>query len=357
MNGKSRSKDGFPAIVISKLTMAAGTIAMFLLAAPQHALAQHSDQSGKDVVESVCVTCHGTGLNGSPKIGDKKAWSARAERGLTSLSKSALNGIRKMPSHGGNPGLSDDEITRAIIYMVNESGGSWVEPINKSAPSETRSGEQIVHTVCFKCHETGLGGAPKIGDRTAWAPRLNHGIEALSHSAINGHGGMPPRGGVASLTDVEIKAAIAYMWNPDAASVSVALAPVAKADPNHQIIDGMEIYFGVASAESLRKEHPGTDQESTMHSGIPRGDDYYHLNISLVDAVTKTPIKDAHIEIRIDDPTIPVQIKTLEPMAFNNTVSYGNYFVIPSQYPHMIDVLIRKTGTTHEIETKFEFHY
>ena len=61
---------------------------------------------------------------GAPKIGDKKAWTKRASQGLTSLTKSALQGIRQMPPHGGNPNLTDTEIERAITYMVNQSGGN-----------------------------------------------------------------------------------------------------------------------------------------------------------------------------------------------------------------------------------------
>ncbi len=67
--------------------------------------------------------------------------------------------------HGGNPGLTDLEIKRAITCTVNRSGGNWVEPVSKKSPRVERSGEQIVKAQCFKCHQDGVGGAPKIGDR------------------------------------------------------------------------------------------------------------------------------------------------------------------------------------------------
>ena len=88
---------------------------------PQQGAAQA--RSGKEVVESTCITCHGSGAQHAPKIGDRKAWSQRANQGLSSLTLSALKGIRNMPPHGGNPGLSDLELARAITYMVNASGG------------------------------------------------------------------------------------------------------------------------------------------------------------------------------------------------------------------------------------------
>jgi len=95
-------------------------LAMALWIAPGTGSAQNVERSGKEVVDAVCIACHGTGANGAPKIGDKKAWSKLASRGLTGLSQSALKGIRKMPAHGGSPGVSDIEVERAIVYMVNK---------------------------------------------------------------------------------------------------------------------------------------------------------------------------------------------------------------------------------------------
>jgi len=175
--------------------------------------AQSAERSGKEVVDSVCIACHGTGEHGAPKIGNKKAWSKLASRGLTGLSKNALKGIRQMPPHGGNPALTDTEIERAITYMVNRSGGHWTEPVSRTTKAPERSGEQIVQMQCSKCHQDGVGGAPKIGDRSAWIPRLKPGLDVVVRSAINGHGGMPARGGMANLTDAELRSAIVYMFN------------------------------------------------------------------------------------------------------------------------------------------------
>jgi cytochrome c5 len=179
--------------------------------------AQSAERSGKEVVESLCISCHGTGANGAPKIGDKKAWAKRASRGLTGLSKSALKGIRQMPPHGGNMNLTDTEVERAITYMVNQSGGHWNEPVSRASAGKARSGQQIVEAQCSRCHRDGVGGAPKIGDRAAWTPRLTPGLDYVVRSAINGHGRMPPRGGLANLSDAEIRSAIVYMFNPASA--------------------------------------------------------------------------------------------------------------------------------------------
>jgi cytochrome c5 len=184
------------------------------------ASAQSTTRSGKDIVETQCAPCHRNGLHGAPKIGDKKAWADRASRGLSALTQSALHGIRQMPSHGGNATLTDMDLKRAITYMVNQSGGHWTEPIDKDQTTRVRSGEEIVKRQCFKCHEDGKNGAPRIGDRAAWIPRLSHGLDTTVRSAINGHGGMPARGGLADLTDAELKSAIVYMFNQQPGTAS-----------------------------------------------------------------------------------------------------------------------------------------
>jgi cytochrome c5 len=199
--------------VAPKYVLAPVVAALVILLTTQDAGAQNAERSGKEVVESLCVSCHGIGARGAPKIGDKKAWSKLSARGLSGLSKSALKGIRDMPPHGGNPTLTDTEIERAITYMVNQSGGHWTEPISRTTRTANRTGEQIVTLRCSQCHRTGVNGAPKIGNKSDWIPRLKPGLDVVVRSAINGHGGMPPRGGMADLTDAEIRSAIIYMFN------------------------------------------------------------------------------------------------------------------------------------------------
>ena len=114
-------------------------VVLAMVVATEVASAQNVERSGKQVVEASCFACHGSGANGAPKIGDKQAWAKRSEQGLTSLTASALKGIRQMPPHGGNTNLTDTEIERAITYMVNQSGGNWTEPISRTAPTPERA--------------------------------------------------------------------------------------------------------------------------------------------------------------------------------------------------------------------------
>jgi len=190
-------------------------LALCLPLAQSAAGAEGKELSGKQVVDAECASCHAAGAQGvpgAPKIGDRQVWSQLASHGLSSLTAHAVNGIRKMPAHGGYHNLTDLEITRAVTYMVNQSGGKWVEPISRESPPAARSGEEIVNAQCSKCHQAGVGGAPRIGDRDAWVPRLKQGLDTLVQSAIRGHGGMPARGGMANLTDSELKDAIVYLF-------------------------------------------------------------------------------------------------------------------------------------------------
>jgi len=74
-----------------------------------------------------------------------------------------------------------------------------------------RDGAMIYNTVCTACHATGVAGAPKTGDKAAWAPRIATGNAALLMSATNGKNAMPARGGAADLSDAELKAAVDYL--------------------------------------------------------------------------------------------------------------------------------------------------
>lgn len=69
--------------------------------------------------------------------------------------------------------------------------------------------------VCTACHSTGVAGAPKVGDKAAWEPRIAQGTEVLYKHAIGGFTGksgtMPPKGGRTDLSDDEVKAAVDYM--------------------------------------------------------------------------------------------------------------------------------------------------
>ena len=73
---------------------------------------------GKTTYDSVCAVCHGAGVAGAPKFGDKAAWGARAKAGKEALYASALKGKGAMPPKGGNPSLADADVKAAVDHML-----------------------------------------------------------------------------------------------------------------------------------------------------------------------------------------------------------------------------------------------
>jgi len=112
-----------------------------------------------------------------------------------------------MLGKGGAPSGSDDEAELRVQPVAH------VE-MQKAAPAakgQPRDGATVFKTVCTACHTAGLAGAPKVGDKAAWAPRIATGMDALLKSATNGKNAMPARGGAADLTDDELKTAVEYL--------------------------------------------------------------------------------------------------------------------------------------------------
>ena len=75
-------------------------------------------KSGEEVYSSTCVACHGTGVAGAPKTGDKSAWAPRIAQGAAMLYEHALKGFKAMPAKGGSSALSDDEVKAGVDYQV-----------------------------------------------------------------------------------------------------------------------------------------------------------------------------------------------------------------------------------------------
>jgi len=207
-------------------------------------------QDGAAVYKAVCSACHANGTLGAPKFADAGAWSPRIAQGYDTLLSHALGGLRQMPAKGGNADLDDVEVARALVYMANQAGAQFKEPEVKAAPAAAAApaasasapaasaptaaaavsgpaapavaaaapaadaGKKLFETVCTACHTPGVAGAPKFGDKAAWAPRIKQGVATLYDHALKGFQGkagmMPPKGG-SSAADADVKAAVDYM--------------------------------------------------------------------------------------------------------------------------------------------------
>ena len=78
-------------------------------------------KSGEEVYNGACVACHGAGIAGAPKKGDKALWAPRIAQGLSTLYEHAIKGFKSMPAKGGQVALSDDEVKAAVDYQVAQS--------------------------------------------------------------------------------------------------------------------------------------------------------------------------------------------------------------------------------------------
>jgi cytochrome c5 len=229
-------------------------------------------------------------------------------------------------------------------------------PLAVCAQAKERSGKEVTEAVCASCHASGEKGAPKVGDRAAWAPRLKQGMDALALKAIRGHDGMPPRGGTAALTDGEIKAAINYMFNPASAEAKAGGKPeqAPAQDPTHKLVGGMDVYLGVLPAETMRARHAGA--EGKMKQKIPSGKDYYYVSVVLRDHGSKAEIKDATVEARVAN-LMTGETRKLEAAAINNSLSYSGYFKMAGKDPYTVTLKIRKPGAAAPIEAKFDLKH
>jgi cytochrome c5 len=205
-------------------------------------------KAGQEVYAAQCVACHASGAAGAPKFGDVAAWAPRLGQGLEALWNAALKGKGAMGAQGGGD-FDDVEIGRAVVYLANSAGGKFTEPapataadaaapaapaagaapiapsaampaapaVVAAAPTAAAApaviagaGEALYKQACVVCHAAGVAGAPKSGDKAAWAPRIQTGVDAMTATVIKGKGAMPPRGGSAA-SDADIRSAVEFM--------------------------------------------------------------------------------------------------------------------------------------------------
>ncbi len=109
--------------------------------------------------------------------------------------------------------------TPAAIASSSPAPGKSAAPvvvpvaIPPASPAATgkADGNAVYSKTCSVCHATGVAGAPKFGDKAAWAARVKSGAAALYASALKGKGAMPSKGGNTALSDADVKAAVDYI--------------------------------------------------------------------------------------------------------------------------------------------------
>jgi len=213
-------------------------------------------KTGEQVYKEICAACHATGAAGAPKYANAGDWTARIGQGFDGLMKSVINGKGAMAARAGTTpdDYADYELARAVVYMADAGGAKFPEPAAPAAAAPATAaapeaaaapaagaapapaapsagapaaaaaapaaapaasadvGKKVYEQVCAACHAAGVAGAPKFGDKAAWAPRLKEGMDAVHNFALKGKGVMPPKGGYAG-PDADVIAASDYMAN------------------------------------------------------------------------------------------------------------------------------------------------
>jgi cytochrome c5 len=186
-------------------------------------------RSAEQIVKTQCATCHQAGVANAPKFGDAAAWAPRIKAGLNTLVQSVIKGKGAMPPKAGDPSLTETEIHNAVVLMANQAGAKFKDKpaAEKPAPAQQTAaaaaaqtspanpaaadGKAVYDKVCVACHQVSVAGSPRLGDKAAWAPRIQTGMDSLMQSVIKGKGAMPPRAGNPSISDQEIRAAVEFM--------------------------------------------------------------------------------------------------------------------------------------------------
>ncbi len=106
-----------------------------------------------------------------------------------------------------DPKQADQAVTERIKPFAQ------VAAVDPNAPRVHREGEAVYQHVCATCHDAGALGAPRLGNKGDWAPRIARGYDTLLKHAIEGFKQMPPRGGDPDLSDVEMARVVAYVAN------------------------------------------------------------------------------------------------------------------------------------------------
>lgn len=170
---------------------------------------------GKKIYYAKCAECHNENPMGAPVIGDAANWKDRYKQGITKLYQHTIKGYNQMPYMGNCPTCSKAEIRSAVNYLLAHSLSAdqmrlvFIEPPRKLTSAD---GKRIYRKNCASCHAQGKNGAPKVGDKLAWAPLIAKNMDVLFDRTIKGVGDKRHiKGGCETCSNAEVIAAIKYM--------------------------------------------------------------------------------------------------------------------------------------------------
>jgi len=137
----------------------------------------------------------------------KPAESSQAVQQAEQMAQETKEKVEQMAEQAKEKVDQAVEQTQEKAAQIEQKAQDMVQ----TATAALSSGQSVYDKNCAACHKLGIAGAPKTGDKAAWAPHIESGIDHLTQNAINGVGKMPPKGGNSMLTDDEVRAAVEYI--------------------------------------------------------------------------------------------------------------------------------------------------
>ncbi len=168
---------------------------------------------GRQVYLKACAICHQEGMMSAPIIGSSGNWYERLKQnGLSGFYRHVIYGYNSMPVNGACVTCSENDIVASVNYILNESltRAQWIDVEKGGTKQFPASGKAIYDENCSVCHTTGTMGAPKLGDKKAWAPILQNEFDYLIKDIMSGKA-HPSNAGCKSCSTDEIVEAVKYI--------------------------------------------------------------------------------------------------------------------------------------------------
>jgi cytochrome c oxidase cbb3-type subunit 3 len=275
-------KGNMPARMMGITDIEASAFATYLIEISKGEDGAPDNKSKAIYMAKGCIGCHGPTMEGNKFMGSANLadgiFRFKAEDQHSSLVKTILYGVNQnnkntqnaeMPAFEHSEMIDREQIKKLAIF-VHQLGGGVDEVVVKKTPKKLKIIKKVIspspvkevtgrpvadlYTKCQGCHDSGVMGAPKFQNDDDWSERSEDGIAGLLDNAINGIGGMPPKGTCFDCTDDELQSIIEYMYPAIATSVETPV--VVMAEPVKEEIIIIAIDAPVAVVEPVKEETP-----------------------------------------------------------------------------------------------------
>lgn len=171
-------------------------------------------------IAALSMLLGGCGNSEEPKTAKSDEPALQGETSAAAESAQPAETMAKETGETASEPMAAADAADQAPAAVEESSAQTTEqgaaPAEETAVAQVADGgKQAYGKICFACHTAGVAGAPKLGDKAVWEPRIAQGMDTLISHAINGFqgktGAMPPKGGLPSMSDEDVAAAVSYM--------------------------------------------------------------------------------------------------------------------------------------------------